>query len=119
MTPEDNAAAAGSALGSDNLWYCPMDGIVNRLWLSIRSNSSASPNNTTYTFDLFDVTLAATTGVSVTITHTGNGQPVFSSFSGSVPLTAGHFYTLRSVHSAPEISGVLSDCKLIVAFLPN
>lgn len=119
MTPEDNAAAAGTAIGSDNLWYCPMSGTVNKMWVSINSNSSASPANTTYTFDLFNNTTSTSTGVNITITHTGNSQPIFGTYSGSVALTAGDVYTLRSVHSAAELSGVLSNCKVIVAFTPN
>jgi hypothetical protein len=119
MTPEDNSTAIGTTIGSDNEWFCPMNGTAVKLWLSIQLNSSASPNSTTYTFDLYDVTTASTTGLSITITHTGNGNPVFSSATGSAALTAGHRYTMRSVHSAAETSGVLSDCKLVIAFSPN
>lgn len=119
MTPEDNSTAIGTTIGSDNEWFCPMNGTAVKLWLSIQLNSSASPNSTTYTFDLYDVTTASTTGLSITITHTGNGNPVFSSATGSAALIAGRRYTIRSVHSAAELSGVLSDCKLVIAFTPN
>jgi hypothetical protein len=119
MTPEDNATTIGTTIGSDNTWFCPMNGTAVKLWLSIQLNSSASPNTTTYTFDLYNVTTASSTGLSVTITHTGNSNPVFSSATGSAGLTAGHRYTMRSVHSAAETSGVLSDCKLVIAFSPN
>jgi hypothetical protein len=119
MTPEDNSTAIGTTIGSDNEWFCPMNGTAVKLWLSIQLNGSASPSSTTYTFDLYDVTTASTTGLSITITHTGNGNPVFSSATGSAALIAGRRYTIRSVHSAAELSGVLSDCKLVVAFTPN
>lgn len=119
MTPEDNAAILPSAVGSDNLWFCPMDGNATNIWISIKDNSSASPATTTFTFDLYDNTTASTTGLNVVITHTGTGSPIFSSASGSFALTAGHEYTIRSQHSASELSGTLQNCKAIIAFTPN
>lgn len=119
MTPEDNATAIPTAVSSDNIWFCPMDGNATKLWISIRDNNSALPANTTYTFDLYNYTTSSSTGLSVTVTHTGNGSSVFASSQTSVPLVAGQFYTIRSVHSAAETSGVLSDIKAIIAFSPN
>ncbi len=119
MTPEDNAATILSAIGSDNLWYCPVNGTATKIWLSIRDNSLASPSTTTYTLDLFDTTTSLTTGLTITVTHTGNSNPIFSSATNSVALTEGHEYTIRSQHSASEGSGTLQSCKVIVAFSPN
>lgn len=119
MTPEDNATAIPTAVSSDNIWFCPMDGNATKLWISIRDNNSAIPANTTYTFDLYNYTTSASTGLSVTVTHTGNGSSVFASSQTSVPLVAGQFYTIRSVHSNAETSGVFSDIKAVVAFSPN
>ena len=119
MTPEDNATAIPTAVSSDNIWFCPMDGNATKLWISIRDNSNALPATTTYTFDLYNFTTSTSTGLSVTVPHTGNGSSVFASSQTSVPLVAGQFYTIRSVHSSAETSGVLSDIKAIVAFSPN
>jgi len=119
MTPEDNATAIPTAVSSDNIWFCPMDGNATKLWISIRDNSNALPATTTYTFDLYNFTTSTSTGLSVTVPHTGNGSSVFASTQTSVPLVAGQFYTIRSVHSSAETSGVLSDIKAIVAFSPN
>ncbi len=119
MTPEDNATAIPTAVSSDNIWFCPMDGNATKLWISIRDNSNALPATTTYTFDLYNFTTSTSTGLSVTVPHTGNGSSVFASSQTSVPLVAGQFYTIRSVHSSAETSGALSDIKAIVAFSPN
>jgi hypothetical protein len=119
MTPEDNSTAIPTAVSSDNIWFCPMDGNATKLWISIRDNNSALPANTTYTFDLYNYTTSASTGLSVTVPHTGNGSSVFASSQTSVSLVAGQFYTIRSVHSNAETSGVFSDIKAIVAFSPN
>jgi hypothetical protein len=119
MTPEDNATAIPTAVSSDNIWFCPMDGNATKLWISIRDNSNALPATTTYTFDLYNFTTSTSTGLSVTVPHTGNGSSVFASSQTSVPLVAGQFYTIRSVHSNAETSGVFSDIKAIVAFSPN
>jgi hypothetical protein len=119
MTPEDNATAIPTAVSSDNIWFCPMDGNATKLWISIRDNSNALPATTTYTFDLYNFTTSTSTGLSLTVPHTGNGSSVFASSQTSVPLVAGQFYTIRSVHSNAETSGVFSDIKAIVAFSPN
>ena len=119
MTPEDNATAIPTAVSSDNIWFCPIDGNATKLWISIRDNSNALPATTTYTFDLYNFTTSTSTGLSVTVPHTGNGSSVFASSQTSVPLVAGQFYTIRSVHSSAETSGVFSDIKAIVAFSPN
>ena len=119
MTPEDNSTAALSAVGSDNIWFCPMDGFATKLWISIRLNSSALPANTTFTFDLYNYTTSTSTGLTITYTHTGNSLPVNISVSGNAAMVAGQFYTIRSIHSGAETSGVLSDVKAVVAFTPN
>lgn len=118
MTPEDNSTAILSGITSDNTWYCPMNGTAEKMWVSIQLNSSALPSNTTYTFDLYNTSTSSSTGLSLTITHTGNGTPVATSVSGSANMIAGQLYTIRSVHSAAETSGVLSDIKVIIGFSP-
>ena len=118
MTPEDNSTTAPSVITSDNTWYCPMNGTAEKMWVSIQLNSSALPSNTTYTFDLYNTSTSSSSGLSLTITHTGNGTPVATSVSGSANMIAGQLYTIRSVHSAAETSGVLSDIKVIIGFSP-